>query len=144
MTAADRAALRAQLIGHEGLKLTPYVDSVGKLTIGVGRNLTDVGISPHEALEFLDHDIDAAIAGIQKALPWTSRLDAVRFRVLIDMAFNLGVTGLLGFRRMLAALQADDYGRAADEMVQSAWVRQVGARALRLAEMMRTGVELDA
>ncbi len=139
MTPTDRDALREQLIRHEGIRLRVYRDSVGIETIGVGRNLRDVGISYGEAMILLDHDIDAATAGLVRAMPWTLGLDLVRFQVLVNMAFNLGVSRLLGFVHTLDAIKRGDYSDAADGMLASQWARQVGHRAEELARQMRTG-----
>lgn len=130
--------LYAQLARHEGVRLKPYRDTEGKLTIGIGRNLDDVGIFPDEAHYMLEHDVAARIGALNHALPWFPRLDPVRQRILIDMAM-MGVEKLLGFHRMLAALRIGDYDEAANEMLDSKWARQVGARAQRLARWMRTG-----
>ena len=131
--------LRAELMRDEGVRLKPYQDSVGKLTIGVGRNLDDVGISQDEVANLLDNDIKRTMAELDKSLPWWRNLDEVRQRVLLNMAFNLGVAGLLGFKNTLAAIQNDKWGEAADGMLASKWAKQVGGRAQRLAVMMRTG-----
>ncbi len=135
----DTVTLARELRRDEGVRLMPYRDTVGKLTIGVGRNLEDRGITLAEAEILLLSDIHATIAAVEKAVPWYPRLDPVRQRVLINMAFNLGTAGLLAFRQMLAACQRGDYDTAADEMLESLWAQQVGTRALRLAQMMRTG-----
>lgn len=134
--------LAAQLTLHEGLRLKPYRDTVGKLTIGVGRNLTDKGISRQEAEILLDDDMDEVIIGLAKRLPWFSTLDPIRSRVLIDMAFNLGVDGLLEFKNTLWYVQHGHYGAAAIAMLQSKWARQVGRRADTLSKMMATGQEV--
>ena len=130
--------IEEQLVLHEGLKLNPYRCPAGKLTIGVGRNLEDKGISMAEALFLLRNDVEEVRTQLER-YPWYTQLDPVRQKVLIDMAFNLGIGGLMQFRKMLAALEAGDYGKTADEMLDSKWARQVGKRAQRLAEMMRTG-----
>jgi lysozyme len=135
----DRAALIAELIRDEGLRLKPYVDTVGKTTIGVGRNLTDVGISRDEAEALLEHDIIRTLSGLNGALPWWTDLDPVRQRVLINMAFNLGIKGLLTFQNTLRAVREGRWQDAHDGMLASKWARQVGDRAKRLAEMMLTG-----
>lgn len=135
----DRVALRELLIAHEGLRLKPYQDTVGKLTIGVGRNLDDKGISMHEAMLMLDHDIEAVEDDLDQRLPWWRGLTEVRQLVLADMCFNLGVHRLQGFRNTLAAIQAGDYEAAAAGMLASKWATQVGKRAHRLAKMMREG-----
>ena len=131
--------LREQLLRDEGVRLRPYKDSVGKLTIGIGRNLDDVGISMSEAELMLSHDISRAWAALIVALSWSVRLDEARRGVLLNMAFNLGINGLLGFERMLTACEAGDYDRAAREMLESKWATQVGPRAHRLAQQMRSG-----
>jgi lysozyme len=135
----NRGLMRAQLIRHEGMRLRPYRDTVGKMTIGVGRNLDDRGITEAEALFLLDNDIDIAITELQARFPWFDELSEIRQRVLIDMAFNLGITKLLGFKRTLAAIKRGDYVAAAAGMMASKWATQVKRRAHRLAAMMREG-----
>ena len=134
--------LEAMLLRHEGLRLKPYRDTVDKLTIGVGRNLTDVGITRDEALVLLRGDIARTQAALDAALPWRAALDPVRGRVLVDMAFNLGVARLLGFGVMLAAARAGEWAEAADAMLRSRWAGQVGRRAQELAVEMHTGRSL--
>lgn len=134
-------SIRDQLLRHEGLRLKPYRDSVGKLTIGVGRNLDDVGISHEEALFLLDNDISQARARVLHVLPWAAHLDTSRFEVLINMAFNMGITGLLGFPKFLGALESGDFPTASREMLDSEWAAQVGQRAQELAQIMRTGMD---
>ncbi len=132
------ATIVEQLILHEGLRLKPYRCTAGKLTIGVGRNLDDKGISKEEALFLLRNDIATVTTQLQK-YDWYINTDPIRQKVLIDRAYNLGVGGLLQFRRMIAALGRGDYEGAADQMLDSRWAVQVGYRAVRLAEMMRSG-----
>ena len=131
-------SIEDQLILHEGLRLKPYRCTAGKLTIGVGRNLEDKGITHDEAMILLRNDIAEVTAQLER-FDWFRALGPVRRKVLVDMAFNLGMAGLLGFQKMIAALARGDYKAAADEMVDSAWYHQVGTRARRLVEMMRTG-----
>lgn len=137
--AVDRAAMTRQLRLHEGERLKPYRCTAGKLTIGVGRNLEDRGITAQESAMLLANDIAREEAELMRALPWVGQLDEVRQRVLLDMAFNLGLAGLLGFKNTLAAIQAGDYQRGATMMLDSRWARQVGGRAERLSRMMATG-----
>ena len=127
------------LIHHEGLRLRPYRDAANKLTIGVGRNLDDVGLSKDEAMLLLRNDIRRAAAALDEKLPWWKSLSEARQKVLVSMAFNLGVGGLLGFQGMLAALRDGDYAAAADHMLASKWASQVGTRAVELAYMMENG-----
>ncbi len=135
----DRAALIRQIRLHEGERLKPYRCTAGKLTIGVGRNLDDRGISREESAMLLDGDIRLLEIELFRALPWASALDDVRQRVLLDMAFNLGLPGLLQFKRTLEAIRTGQYQQAATMMLDSLWARQVGQRAERLARMMATG-----
>lgn len=133
-------SLLEQLRRDEGLRLDLYEDTVGKKTIGYGRNLSDTGISAQEAEYLLMADIARFTLLVRDKLPWTAALSTERQAVLINMAFNMGIAGLLGFKKMLAAVQAADYEQAANEMLASTWATQVGARATRLAEQMRTGL----
>ncbi len=134
----DIAALSYELNRDEGRRLKPYLDTVGKLTIGVGRNLTDVGISESECDMLLENDIARTRAWLDLKLPWWRDMDKVRQRVLINMTFNLG-SKVLTFVNTLAAMQHANYAAAANGMLASKWAKQVGARANRLADMMRTG-----
>lgn len=133
------AELLRQLETHEGLRLTPYRCTSGKLTIGYGRNLEDRGVTPEEARRMLRGDALQALHQVQRALPWTANLNAARRGVLAAMAFNMGINGLLGFKRMLSRLESGDYQAAAREMLDSRWHEQVGPRAHVLAGQMRTG-----
>jgi lysozyme len=137
----DRQALVSNLIRDEGIRLKPYLDTTNHITIGVGRNLTDKGISRDEALLLLDNDIDAALVELRVALPWFVALDEVRQRVLANMAFNLGLPKLLGFHNTLRAIANGDWPAAAAGMRASLWAQQVGKRAERLAAMMASGEE---
>ncbi len=133
--------LAAELKRDEGVKLKPYVDTVGKLTIGVGRNLTDVGISQEEADYLLRNDIAEAQTLLDRGIQWWRTLDEERQLVLLNMAFNLG-PGLFGFTNTLAAVQNHEWEAAALAMSHSKWAEQVGLRADRLIERMRTGQPL--
>ena len=137
---SDRQKLVDQLMQHEGLRLKQYMDSVGKMTIGCGRNLTDVGISQAEAMILLDHDIDLAI-GDCATFPWFVTLDAVRQRVMIDLRFNLGPRRLRSFKRFLRLMAESDYAAAAGALRDSLWYRQVRSRGVRLVRMMATGLD---
>ena len=128
-----------QLRLHEGERLKPYRCTAGKLTIGIGRNLEDRGITKEESAYLLSNDITAFSTALFQALPWVQELDEVRQRVLLDMAFNLGIQGLLGFKNTLATIKAGDYEKAATMMLQSRWAEQVGQRSERLSRMMYAG-----
>ena len=130
--------LERELIRDEGLRLKPYLDSVGKLTIGVGRNLDDNGITESEAKAMLRNDIANSITELQR-FGWYNRLDSRRKDAIINMHFNLGLPRLLSFKNMIAALDEQDFKRAADEALDSKWAQQVGERALRIANILRYG-----
>lgn len=131
--------LRRALVRHEGLKLKTYRCTAGKLSIGVGRNLDDVGISETEAMVLLENDINGVVRDLDRAIPWWAGLDDARREVLANMAFNLGLPTLLTFRNTLAAIKDGRYKEAAALMLQSRWATQVGNRARELAAQMETG-----
>lgn len=128
-----------QLRRDEGVRTHPYTDTAGKLTIGVGRNLTDVGLFDSEIDFLLQNDIQRVMNQCQSNLPWFDALDPIRQAAIVNMAFNLGFTGLEGFPKMLMAMARGDWEEASAEMLSSLWAKQVGARATRLAEQVRTG-----
>ena len=138
MTSADREALRQQLIVHEGLRLMPYLDTVGKWTIGCGRNLSDRGISNAEARYLLDNDITIAI-NARTVCPWFPDLGPGRQRACVDLVFNLGLPRFRTFKNMLAAIDRKDWPSAAAELLSSRYATQVGARARTVARMLETG-----
>jgi len=131
--------LRKSLKRHEGKRLLPYEDQVGKLTIGFGRNLTDNGISEEEADFLLDGDIGTAVHEAQVRVACWPMLDHARQEVIVEMIFNLGWPRLAGFVKFMAALERADYTAASVEMLDSKWALQVGKRADRLSRQMRDG-----
>lgn len=135
----DIAKLKEQLRRDEGEKLKPYTDTVGKLTIGVGRNLSDVGISEAESDFLLTNDIRALQARLNVEISWWITLTDNRQLVIANMCFNLGVAGLMQFRQFLDAARDGNYATAAAEMLDSKWAKQVGDRAQRLAILMEKG-----
>jgi lysozyme len=134
-----RSVITKLLIKHEGVKLNVYRDTVGKLTIGCGRNLDDHGISEDEALLMLDNDITRLWHALTAKFPFFGGLDDTRQHVLLDMAYNLGVDGVGHFTKVVSAIETGNYNAAADEMLESKWAKQVGTRAQELAAMMRHG-----
>lgn len=141
MTILDRQKLEENLIRDEGERLFPYYDTVRKLTIGIGRNLTDRGISQEESRFLLASDIKSHLGELDKSIPWWRGLDEVRQRALANMAFNLGVPTLLTFRNTLVALQNGNWDEAAAHAKNSTWRGQVGLRAERIIHMFRTGTD---
>jgi lysozyme len=160
MVQFDRAILAAELVRDEGERLKVYLCTANRRTIGVGRNLDDVGISAAEtealgitvvscvrtgitrqqSRALLDNDICRCEADLDRRLAWWRTLDAVRQRVLLNMCFNLGIKSLLGFVNTLAMMKAGQYQDASVNMLKSKWATQVGKRANRLSDMMRKGV----
>ena len=127
---------------HEGFRDRPYKCSAGKITIGWGRNLDDVGITEHEALLMLNNDIKKAEDDLQSVFPpdfLFSALTYPRYCVLVDMMFNLGLTRFRGFKKFIAAVNEKDWQTAAHEMLDSKWAKQVKTRAFELARMMEKG-----
>lgn len=130
--------IEKMLISDEGLELKPYRCTANKLTIGVGRNLDDVGITQDEAIYLLNNDI----ARVKQALSADARFNALdenRQAALINMAFQLGVRGCFAFRLMWAALERKDWQAAYAEALDSAWARQTPSRARRVAAILLTG-----
>ena len=135
----DIERLKALLIKHEGMRLRAYLCPTGKITVGVGRNLEDLGISESEALILLENDIKRFQYETSKAFPWFLDLSQARRDVITCMVFNMGLDRFLGFRAMIAAIQRGDFDRAASEMLNSRWAAQVKGRAVDLADLMRKG-----
>ena len=138
-------ALKDELIADEGLREAAYADAGGVWTIGVGHTGPEVrrGLvwSRAVCLAVLEQDVARVERALDAHLSWWRTLLAERQDVLANMAFNLGVEGLLAFRHTLQAVRAGDYAQAAALMLASEpWRSQVGARAERLAAQMRTGV----
>lgn len=136
--------LTAQLRRDEGTKATVYKDTLGFYTIGVGRLIDsrkpDAGLRPDEIDYLLRNDINDRVTALSNELPMLfPRLDEARQGVLVNMAFQLGTSGLLGFRSTLALVAAGKYAEAAEQMLKSKWAQQTPDRAKRLAEQMKTG-----
>ena len=135
--------LTEQLIRHEGLRLKLYKCPAGKNSIGVGRNLEAKGIARSEAMYMLMHDIADAQVDLKKVLSlyhipeW--KISPPRKDALTNVVFNIGRASLLGFRKMFGAIHDEDWGKAADELLDSKYATDVGARADELAEQIRTG-----
>ena len=126
------------LMRDEGLRLKPYRDTVGKLTIGFGRNLDDQGITEGEAETLLQNDIGRTLVELDRAFPWWIGLPEPVQRALGNMAFNLGLTRLRTFRLMLAGLERGDWEEAAKQALDSRWATQVRNRATRIADLYRS------
>jgi lysozyme len=148
----DSVKLRADLERDEGYRATVYDDATsqpilpgshvrGHPTIGIGWALDANPLSHERALVILAWHVDDKARELFAALPWSETLDEVRCRALVNMAFNLGVGGLLQFRKLLAALEGERWTEAAIEARDSSWFRQVGPRAERIAKAFETGTD---
>lgn len=131
-----------QLRRDEGVVEHAYEDSLGYLTIGVGFLIDKKkgGRIPEPVIDFwLQYEIREKRSELIASLPWFTKLDDARQSVLLNMAFNLGTTGLLSFKKTLALVESGKYSDAAKEMLNSRWANQVGKRADRLSRQMQTG-----
>lgn len=135
--------LTAQLRRDEGTRATAYKDSMGWLTLGVGRLIDSrkpgAGLRPDEIDYLLKNDINDRIQALRKALPWLDSLSEARQGVLVNMAFQLGTEGLLAFRQTLGLVRDGKYTEASEQMLKSKWAEQTPGRAKRLSEQMKTG-----
>jgi len=138
-----------QLKRDEGFRSHVYKDTVGKSTIGYGHNLDAHplpytipydGITLDQADAILREDVHAVTDKLTRLLPWSDSLSCPRFCVLVNMAFNMGVEGLVEFHHMLSYAHAGDYANASLAMTQSKWYNEVGERAARLVQQMALGV----
>lgn len=150
----DFVWISKRLIEHEGLVLTPYKCPKGKLTIGVGRNIEDNplsekekkalgdyqhGITKNGALMLLRNDVEKCLKDLKKLECWKG-LDIERQYAMLDMCFNQGISGLLGFKKMLKALEMKDYKKASEECLNSLYAKQLPKRAKRIASLIKEGI----
>ena len=136
----SREKLLDMLILHEGLKLKPYKCTANKLTIGVGRNIEDIGITEEEAKLLLENDLNRILQEVEH---WSflEKLNEPRQAVILDMVFNMGISRFNAntWVKTFAAIQDENFEEAANQMLDSKWANQVGQRAIRLSQMMRKG-----
>jgi len=119
----------------------PYVDTVGKTTIGYGRCLDTKGISTAMALMMFSEDIADAIDIARRVCSVYDQLSRARQLVMISMAFNLGMVGLNKWVRFLNAIHKEDWNEAADELLDSKAAKEdAPTRYRQLAKMMREDV----
>lgn len=122
----------------EACVLTPYLDTQGIMTIGWGRNLSGNGITQDEADLMFDNDFNYCEKMLSHYDWYVFQPDGVQ-AALLNMCFNLGITRLKEFKRMIAALETKNYALAAKEALNSKWATQVGERAKHVALMIREG-----
>ena len=135
--------LKEQLIRHEALRLKPYKCSAGKTTIGIGRNLDDVGITNGEARLLLDNDINRCRVELFKMFDEFETLPENIQLVLADMIFNLGASRFRQFTKMIQAVSHEDWKEMSYQMTNSRWFAQVGTRAVNLIKMVNDVNELE-
>ena len=131
--------LTNQLIIDEGLKLKPYHCTSNKLTIGVGRNLDDVGITEGEARFLLKNDISRVAGECIYEFPWFNGLSEKRKEAVINLVFNMGMATFKKFKKTIAFIEAGEYEKAGVELLDSNYARQVGQRSQRVADMLISG-----
>lgn len=138
------ANLARQLRGDEDVRPQVYKDSLGFFTIGIGRLVDDrkpgSGLRPSEMDFMLANDIEDRTAALTKRLPWLYLLDDARKGALLNMSFQLGIEGLLGFKNTLELVRKGQFAEASKNMLLSLWAQQTPNRAKRMAEQMKTGV----
>lgn len=122
---------------HEGLELKVYKCPAGKLTIGYGRNVEDLGISEFEAEFLLTNDVARCCSEATKNFPWFAGLPTKRQAVIICMIFQLGISRFKGFKKMIAYMEQKEYYKAADEAMDSSWAKQTPKRAKELTDLLR-------
>lgn len=135
----DRLKLAAQLTVDEGKRYRVYTDTVGKLTCGVGRNLSDRAFSDDEIALMLANDIAGAERDLDRNLPWWRTMNEPRQAALANLVFQLGIDRLLGFKNALTLLHFGRWDAAADEFLNSKWATQCPARAKRVTDQIRKG-----
>lgn len=135
----NRDRLKTQLRVDEGVRNKPYTDTVGKLTIGVGHNLTDKGISDKIVDLLLDDDIDEVIAQADHLFPWWKGMSDVRQEAFLNWLFNVGIGKAQLFVNTLKAFKDSRWADAAQGLQDSLWYQQVGKRAQRIVDAVRQG-----
>ena len=133
----DLERLRKRLIVEEGCELLPYRCTADKLSIGVGRNLEERGISHDTAMQMLDEDIEICVGELKQNLSFFDQLPDEIQEMLCDLAFNMGVPRLMTFVKTLKLLKEGDYAAAADELLESRYASTLPARAGRNADILR-------
>jgi lysozyme len=135
----DIKAMSNRLTAEEGVRRLPYKDTLGVLSIGVGRNLMSVGLRPDEIQLMLNNDIEQCITDLDLKLPWWRNMTDNRKMALCDMCFQLGINGLLLFKNMLTQMQVNRYDLACEAALDSTWAKQTPARANSVVSLILAG-----
>ena len=130
--------LQAMIMRHEGFKSKIYLDHLGHRTIGYGTNL-EVGLTEQQAKALLLIHLAQIETELIEALDFYDDIDAARQDVLLNMAYQMGIAGVQKFKQMIVAVRAQDWDRAALEMLDSLWANQTPSRADELSRMMQRG-----
>lgn len=140
MDAEMKGKLRQLLVKHEGYKQFPYKDSVGKITIGIGRNLSDRALETTIIDEMFENDIDYFFKFLSDKLYWFNQLNDNRKIAIIDMCFNLGTIKFLTFKKMFLCLECHDWEGAYNQIISSDYAKEVGKRAQDIANIILKGI----
>lgn len=131
--------LMGQLRRHEIFHGFPFADERGMLTIGYGRRLAAHPLTQEEGAHLLERDLRWLQPRLIYTYPIVDSIGPVRRAALLNMAYSLGITGIIGLTQMWAAIEAGAWNEAADEIMGSYWARQTKSRAHDIAYMLRTG-----
>ena len=138
----DYDRLKKQLVVHEGLELKPYKCTANKTTIGVGRNIEEVGISEDEAMYLLENDIKNVVAQCQATFSWFDGLTDIRKEAIVNLVFNMGLSTFCKFKNTISYLEQGLYELAGTELLDSNYARQVGQRSVDVANMIAGDLSL--
>ena len=133
----DIERLKDTLKRHEGVRTMPYKCTADCLTTGVGHNLDTMPLSMRAIEVILEDDIEIALKDLRRNLMFFDDLPEQVKEVLVNMSFNLGISRLMHFRKMLSAISSELWEEAAEQALDSKWASQVGSRATELAEVLR-------
>jgi len=139
MTEEMKSKLKHLVVTHEDYRKYPYVDSVGRISIGIGYNLSDRGISDKWINSQYEADVAFFYQELSDTFPWFGSLNDARKIALIDMCF-MGFKKFCEFKLMLRAFCIRDYKTAAFELLHSEWAKEVKGRAIDLAKIIETGI----
>ena len=141
-------ALREQLKIDEDVKYEIYKDHLGYPTFGIGHLITEddpehgepdgTEISEDRVNEIFESDVAKFVSEAKILFPDLDELPDVAQQVIVNMAFNMGRPRLSKFKNFIAGVNDRDWTRAAEEMMDSRWADQVGARATRLRNLILT------